>query len=414
MVMNLFSTMVNNIKTFLNSPQSDVSPVSTDFSDIKVPKLYGSYSKRQQAKVVAFIRKGNSLRSAEKLFGIPKSTLHCWLKKLDSSPKESTNISTKSPEAFHLKNLLKKENTYSKSNDIHFSDQKNHINKEEKLLPENDACLEEKFIIEFLRSKEGVDLIAKAYNISVNDFIFFVSNLKKRVNVKEEEKQSFCVIQNQVTQSKHMSGNDSEINNNNAYECCNNYKRAHVYDSDSDSKIKLKKPRKISEGEYSSGLILKSIVQMQNYTSNQHNSQLSYSNPENSLPAFTNKTDDIPIYMKPCNESKLHSLEEKTVELHLGHSTINCNKETSKELHLGHSTINCNNEDSKEINRTNSEKELMALVAGENITADELCKDLNFSDLRNWVDNESWYTDQYLKYFRINPSHLYSTVAHVL
>ncbi|XP_047136297.1 uncharacterized protein LOC101234494 isoform X2 [Hydra vulgaris] len=381
MVMNLFSTMVNNIKTFLNSPQSDVSPVSTDFSDIKVPKLYGSYSKRQQAKVVAFIRKGNSLRSAEKLFGIPKSTLHCWLKKLDSSPKESTNISTKSPEAFHLKNLLKKENTYSKSNDIHFSDQKNHINKEEKLLPENDACLEEKFIIEFLRSKEGVDLIAKAYNISVNDFIFFVSNLKKRVNVKEEEKQSFC---------------------------------AHVYDSDSDSKIKLKKPRKISEGEYSSGLILKSIVQMQNYTSNQHNSQLSYSNPENSLPAFTNKTDDIPIYMKPCNESKLHSLEEKTVELHLGHSTINCNKETSKELHLGHSTINCNNEDSKEINRTNSEKELMALVAGENITADELCKDLNFSDLRNWVDNESWYTDQYLKYFRINPSHLYSTVAHVL
>ncbi|XP_065666344.1 uncharacterized protein LOC101234494 isoform X2 [Hydra vulgaris] len=364
MVMNLFSTMVNNIKTFLSSPQSDVSPVSTDFSDIKVPKLYGSYSKRQQAKVVAFIRKGNSLRSAERLFGIPKSTLHCWLKKLDSSPKEATNILTKSPEAFHLKNLLKKENTYSKSNDIHFSDQKNHINKEEKLLPENDACSEEKFIIEFLRSKEGVDLIAKAYNISVNDFIFFVSNLKKRVNVKEEEKQSFC---------------------------------AHIYDSDSDSKIILKKPRKVSEGEYSAGLVLKNIVQMQNYTSNQHNSQLSYSNPENSLPTFTNKTDDIPIYMKPCNESKVHSLEEKTVE-----------------LHLEHSTINCNNEASIEINRTNSEKELMALVAGENITADELCKDLNFSDLRNWVDNESWYTDQYLKYFRINSSHLYSTVAHVL
>ena len=48
---------------------------------LKPPKSYGTYSEKQQEDVVAFIKDGNSLRTAEKVFGIPKSTMHCWLKK---------------------------------------------------------------------------------------------------------------------------------------------------------------------------------------------------------------------------------------------------------------------------------------------------------------------------------------------
>lgn len=49
---------------------------------LKAPKSYGTYSKQQQDEVIAFIKDGNSLRTAEKYFGIPKSTMHCWLKKV--------------------------------------------------------------------------------------------------------------------------------------------------------------------------------------------------------------------------------------------------------------------------------------------------------------------------------------------
>lgn len=45
-------------------------------------KSYRSYSKQQQDDVISFIKDGNSLRKAEKVFGIPKSTMHCWLKKI--------------------------------------------------------------------------------------------------------------------------------------------------------------------------------------------------------------------------------------------------------------------------------------------------------------------------------------------
>ena len=49
---------------------------------LKAPKSYGTYSRQQQGEVIAFIKDGNSLRTAEKHFGIPKSTMHCWLKKV--------------------------------------------------------------------------------------------------------------------------------------------------------------------------------------------------------------------------------------------------------------------------------------------------------------------------------------------
>ena len=52
---------------------------------LKPPKSYGTYTKQQQDEVIAYIKDGNSLRTAEKVFGIPKSTMHCWLKKLHLS-----------------------------------------------------------------------------------------------------------------------------------------------------------------------------------------------------------------------------------------------------------------------------------------------------------------------------------------
>lgn len=63
---------------------------------LKVPKSYGTYTKQQQEEVIAFIKEGNSLRTAEKFFGIPKSTMHCWLKKIqNSSGEQNTNRGTK-------------------------------------------------------------------------------------------------------------------------------------------------------------------------------------------------------------------------------------------------------------------------------------------------------------------------------
>jgi len=52
---------------------------------LKAPKSYGTYTKQQQEEVIAFINEGNSLRTAEKYFGIPKSTMHCWLKKINNN-----------------------------------------------------------------------------------------------------------------------------------------------------------------------------------------------------------------------------------------------------------------------------------------------------------------------------------------
>ena len=109
--MTSLPTMVNNIETFLKNPESCTSPITPNAIHTKIPKLYGSYSKLQQEKVITFIRNGNSLRSAEKVFGIPKSTLHCWLKKLDSSfIKESADAMTKFPSSIPSKNLLQKNN----------------------------------------------------------------------------------------------------------------------------------------------------------------------------------------------------------------------------------------------------------------------------------------------------------------
>ena len=63
---------------------------------LKVPKSYGTYTKQQQEEVIAFIKEGNSLRTAEKFFGIPKSTMHCWLKKIqNSSGEHNSTRSTK-------------------------------------------------------------------------------------------------------------------------------------------------------------------------------------------------------------------------------------------------------------------------------------------------------------------------------
>ena len=58
---------------------------------LKAPKSYGTYSKQQQEEVIAFIKEGNSLRTAEKFFGIPKSTMHCWLKKIHNSQNGESN-----------------------------------------------------------------------------------------------------------------------------------------------------------------------------------------------------------------------------------------------------------------------------------------------------------------------------------
>ena len=48
-------------------------------------KSYRSYSKQQQDDVISYIKDGNSLRKAQKVFGIPKSTMHCWLKKITTA-----------------------------------------------------------------------------------------------------------------------------------------------------------------------------------------------------------------------------------------------------------------------------------------------------------------------------------------
>ena len=57
-----------------------------------------------------------------------------------------------------------------------------------------------------------------------------------------------------------------------------------------------------------------------------------------------------------------------------------------------------------EINRTQSEKELMAMVDGDNVSADELCAEFKETlELSKWVDNENWYMDQYLQHFQVSP-----------
>lgn len=64
---------------------------------LKAPKSYGTYSKQQQEEVIAFIKDGNSLRTAEKYFGIPKSTMHCWLKKVHLSNGDNGNTKYNQP-----------------------------------------------------------------------------------------------------------------------------------------------------------------------------------------------------------------------------------------------------------------------------------------------------------------------------
>ena len=85
-------------KTIVPSLFSNISLLAP----LKAPKSYGTYSKQQQEEVIAFIKEGNSLRTAEKYFGIPKSTMHCWLKKINSNSEtqssqpsklKSTNVS---------------------------------------------------------------------------------------------------------------------------------------------------------------------------------------------------------------------------------------------------------------------------------------------------------------------------------
>ena len=82
------------------SPNNEASksPSNNDFTKsptnllapLKAPKSYGTYTKQQQEQVIAFIKDGNSLRTAEKMFGIPKSTMHCWLKKLNNEETSPT------------------------------------------------------------------------------------------------------------------------------------------------------------------------------------------------------------------------------------------------------------------------------------------------------------------------------------
>ena len=62
---------------------------------LKAPKSYGTYTKQQQQEVIAFIKEGNSLRTAEKFFGIPKSTMHCWLKKIQNTSSSGENSSNR-------------------------------------------------------------------------------------------------------------------------------------------------------------------------------------------------------------------------------------------------------------------------------------------------------------------------------
>lgn len=76
---------------------------------LKAPKSYGTYTKQQQEEVIAFIKEGNSLRTAEKFFGIPKSTMHCWLKKIQNNSSNTGESSTRSSSSKTTSNAITNE-----------------------------------------------------------------------------------------------------------------------------------------------------------------------------------------------------------------------------------------------------------------------------------------------------------------
>ena len=65
---------------------------------------------------------------------------------------------------------------------------------EEKCQVKEDKFFEEECIIHFLKTRKGIELIAKAYNIPVDDFIIFVTQFKTNRNARElaDENEEKC------------------------------------------------------------------------------------------------------------------------------------------------------------------------------------------------------------------------------
>jgi len=441
---------------------------------LKAPKSYGTYSKQQQEQVIAFIKDGNSLRTAERLFGIPKSTMHCWLKKInqdDTSPtmsdlptgyngmdesKSSTVKTTDDDKASILVPTTKSARTTGRSNKTPSPPLPIKVDK-----PRTQIIIEEAELIRFLQTDEGVELISKAYGIAGEDFKEFVdkaraSQIGKLRGVliapgQNRKVEVLGFVKHQAPDSKSamnrkrglengvFHGNSMETNiqaavdnkkikqetgeepslvsllkaNNNKYR--QNFQKNLVLTPQQ----LLAASKLISEagvGCVNTYLTTKPVLVPTSL--NLPFNTICNNNMEDQKPILIQETAELsPTYPKITNPVSVKAehtdLDTLVVPPDMTYNTdrkvLGKTPVFSRLVNVvTRPTISSNTSAAmnlNEINRTQSEKELMALVDENVISADELCAEFNETlELSNWVDNETWYADQYMQHFQVSPA----------
>lgn len=454
---------------------------STLLAPLKAPKSYGTYSKQQQEEVINFIRDGNSLRTAEKVFGIPKSTMHCWLKKMHNNEGVPSMTEVGSD---HFRNDDHIHGTSEKPvSKVHpFTSQ--HDVKEK---PRTQIVIEEAELIRFLQTNEGAELIAKSYNIGVEEFHGFIQQMKyQNKNLRGLLVTPGHKKQVEVVGFVHEADNDIVSHDMRAHSCSISprssissrsslsphasediQRKRSISDSD-DNKIKVEndvchhKRKKInydSSHDFSSSSRATANVNLTELvsllTNNPKKSDTSNNlglTPEQLLTAtkLINSTQpgmvntylatkplivtgnlmnptDVLVDMKESpkpDQAELSptypkivtpvSIKTEHVDMDYMMTSPHTVQSAHEQKFPGRNRSRLQNPlkstksgslNLNEINRTQSEKELMALVDEEDVSADELCAEFRDSlDMNNWVDNEAWYNHQYLQHFQVSPA----------
>lgn len=511
-------------------------PIENDLTllpPLKAPKSYGTYSKQQQEDVIAFIKDGHSLRTAEKVFGIPKSTMHCWLKKLHVKSDLSNNMKLDNfPEPTVERGYqYNNETSYFEETESKTKSWKEKRGQRKTSPPSSPIVIEESELIRFLQSAEGIEMIGKAYSVRVSDFLDFVDSSKDNSeagHIQQEKNNLGIYKENKYYQqvspntarkrNLHNTGNDYFNFDKAAYPgVAVLQKKIKVEQNTSestentntetfDSKNKTYKIRKKSLGKNSNDENKKTDCNNNNIKNNQSKSNNNSKNVDSQSSSASqnamskdnkNQTESnllmslvksspakkvlVPkpflaankmvggahpesgnnfVATRPLLINKVSShntsvrtesiqtidqsisppfgyhsitnpvsIKAETLDSEIGMPynvspnsgdgmyyvralspvlptitkpvvTLNNAARNLNEIHRTQGSLNLN-----EINRTQSEKELMAMVDGDNLSADELCAEFKETlELNKWVDNETWYMDQYLQHFQVSPA----------